>query len=53
MDTTHIPNDSTEAARFKNAAEKQRRLAWEADRIAEADALIAAGYYPTSAEVIA
>ena len=32
-------------------AERQSRLDWEADRIAEARASIAAGYYVTSAEV--
>ncbi len=32
-------------------ADRQRRIAWEAERIAEADASIAAGYYATSAEV--
>jgi predicted transcriptional regulator len=51
MDTTPMPDDGTQAARFESAAERQRRLAWEAERIAEADASIAAGYYATSAKV--
>ena len=40
----HTPPPETEA-------ERQARIAWEAERIAEADASIAAGYYVTSAEV--
>jgi predicted transcriptional regulator len=40
----HSPDTESEA-------ELRARLIWEAERIAEADASIAAGYYATSAEV--
>jgi predicted transcriptional regulator len=51
MDTAPIPADSTQADRFESAAEQQRRLAWEAEMIAEARAELDAGLYATSAEV--
>ena len=43
MDTAPRPADSASAARLETEAERQRRLAWEAEMIAEADADIAAG----------
>ncbi len=43
-ETGHAPRPETEA-------ERQDRLAWEAEGIAEARASIAAGYYATEAEV--
>jgi predicted transcriptional regulator len=51
MDTAPRPCDSTQAARPETDAEKQRRLAWEAEMIAEADADIAAGRLIDSAEI--
>jgi hypothetical protein len=36
---------------IETETERKARLAWEAERIAEADASIAAGYYATSVEV--
>jgi predicted transcriptional regulator len=51
MDTAPRPCDSTQAARPETDAEKQRRLAWEAEMIAEARAELDAGLYATSAEV--
>ncbi len=51
MDTTPLPDESTQANRLETETERQSRLAWEAERIAEADASIAAGYYATEAEV--
>ena len=42
MDTP-LPGDSAPADRPETAEQRQRRLAWEAARIAEADADIAAG----------
>ncbi len=51
MDTAPRPNDSAEAARPENEAAKRRRLAWEAEMIAEADADIAAGRLIDEAEV--
>ncbi len=50
MDTTPLPADNA-AARPETAAEMQRRLAWEAEMIAEADADIAAGRLIDSAEI--
>jgi len=49
MDTAPRPDDSAEAARAE--AERQRRFAWEAEMIAEADAEIEAGLYVDSAEI--
>jgi len=40
----HTPHPETEA-------ERQTRIAWEAEGIAKARASIAAGYYATEAEV--
>ncbi len=51
MNTAPIPDDNTPTARFESAAEQQRRLAWEAEMIAEADADIAAGRLVDEAEV--
>ena len=51
MDTTPRSSDSTKAARPETDAEKQRRLAWEAEMIAEADAEIEAGLYVGSADI--
>jgi predicted transcriptional regulator len=52
MDTVNpTPGESADTHHPETEAERQRRLAWEAERIAEADASIAAGYYATSAEV--
>lgn len=50
MDTAPLPDDSTRA-RLETEAEGQRRLAWEAKMIAEADADIAAGRLVDSAKV--
>jgi predicted transcriptional regulator len=43
--------ESTDAARPETEADRQRRLAWEAEMIAEADAEIAAGRLGASAKV--
>jgi predicted transcriptional regulator len=51
MDTVPLPDDRTPDARVETEAEEQRRLAWEAERIAEADADIAAGRLVDSATV--
>ncbi len=51
MDTAPRPNDSAQAARSETEAAKQRRLAWEAKMIAEADADIAAGRLIDEAEI--
>ncbi len=52
MDTINpTPNDGTDAPRPETEAERQRRLAWEAEGLARARASVAAGYYVTSAEV--
>ncbi len=51
MDTAPRPNDSAQAARPETDAERQRRFAWEAQMIAEADADIAAGRLVDSAKV--
>ncbi len=44
VDTGHTPSSETEA-------ERQARIAWQADRIAEADAELDAGLYVDAAEV--
>jgi hypothetical protein len=49
MDTTNL--DTGQTPRPEPEADRQHRIAWEAERIAEADASIAAGYYATAAEV--
>ncbi len=46
-----IRRDSASAASPETEAERQRRLAWEAEGLLRARASIAAGYYATSAEV--
>jgi len=51
MDTAPRPGDSTQAGRAETDAEKQRRLAWEAEMIAEADAEIEAGLYVDAADI--
>jgi len=51
MDTAPRPDDHANTLCPETEAERQHRLAWEAERIAEADASIAAGYYATEAEV--
>lgn len=51
MDTVPRPGDSAPTARCETAAEKQRRLAREAELLAEARAEIAAGLVVDSAEV--
>jgi predicted transcriptional regulator len=51
MDTGPHPCDSTQAARPETEPERQRRLAWEAETIAAADAEIEAGLFVEEAEV--
>jgi hypothetical protein len=52
MDTVNpAPGESADTPRPETEAERQRRLAWEAEGLARARASIAAGYYATSAEV--
>jgi predicted transcriptional regulator len=51
MDTAPRSGDSTQATRPETDAEKQRRLAREAEMIAEARAELDAGLYATSDEV--
>jgi len=51
MDTTQRPGDPADTLSSETEAERQRRLAREAEGIARARASIAAGYYATSAEV--
>lgn len=51
MDTVPRPDDGTSDSCPETEAERQRRLAWEAEGIARARASVAAGYYVTSAEV--
>ena len=45
------PNDGADASRPEIEAERQRRLAWEAEMIAEADAEIEAGLYVDADEI--
>ena len=45
------PNDRADAPRPETETERQRRLAWEAERIAEARASAAAGRVVSSEEV--
>ena len=49
MDVVPRPDDDTPDPRLE--AERQRRIAWEAEGIARARPSIAAGYYATAAEV--
>jgi predicted transcriptional regulator len=51
MDSAPAPASSTDASRPETDAERQARIAWEAEGIAKARASVAAGYYATSAEV--
>lgn len=52
MDTVPIPpDDSTQDAHLESQAEQKRRIAWEAERIAKADASIAAGLYVDADEI--
>jgi predicted transcriptional regulator len=51
MDTTPRPTDSTLAARPETQAEMQRRLAREAEMIAEARAELDAGLFVDAAEI--
>ncbi len=45
MDTTPSPADSTDVRRPDTDAEREGRIAWEAEGIAEARAELAAGLY--------
>jgi predicted transcriptional regulator len=49
MDTASHPGDPTQTPEIE--ADRQRRLAWEAARIAEARAELDAGLYVDSAEI--
>jgi hypothetical protein len=51
MDTAPLPAGSAPVSRAETEADRQRRLAWEATMIAEADADIAAGRLVDAAEV--
>jgi hypothetical protein len=51
MDTAPISAGSASAAGPETEADRKRRIAWEADRIAEADAELGAGFYVDAAEV--
>jgi len=51
MDTVPRPNDGTPATPSETEAEQQRRLAWEAEGIAEARADVAAGRLVDGAKV--
>ena len=51
MDTVPRPDDGTSAILSETGAERQARLAWEAEMIAEADAEIEAGLYVDSADI--
>jgi predicted transcriptional regulator len=51
MDTNPAPGDTADTTPPETEAERQRRLAWEAEMIAEADADIAAGRLVDSAKV--
>jgi predicted transcriptional regulator len=51
MDTVPRPDDGTPTTSSETEAERQRRLAWEAEMIAEADADIAAGRLIDEAEI--
>lgn len=51
MDTVPRPDDDTPNPRPETEAERQARLAWEAEMIAEADAEIEAGLYVDSADI--
>lgn len=51
MDTAPRPDDDMPNPRPETEAERQARLAWEAEMIAEADAEIEAGLYVDSADI--
>jgi predicted transcriptional regulator len=51
MDTAPRPDDSAAPSPAETAEEAKRRFAWEAARIAEADASLAAGLFVDAAEV--
>jgi predicted transcriptional regulator len=51
MDTAPRPGDRADTVSPETEAERQRRLAWEAEMIAEADAEIEAGLYVDADEV--
>jgi predicted transcriptional regulator len=51
MDNAPLPDGDVQPARVETEAERQRRLAWEAEMIAEADTEIAAGLVIEEADV--
>ncbi len=51
MDTAPHPDDRADTLSPETDAERQRRLAWEAEGIAEARAQFDAGFYVDAAEV--
>lgn len=51
MDTTPIPAERADTTRPETEAERQDRIAWEAEGIAEADADLAAGRLVDAAAV--
>ena len=51
MDTVPRPDNETPDPQRETDAERQRRLAWEAEMIAEADAEIEAGQYVDAADI--
>jgi hypothetical protein len=51
MDNVRLPDGNAPPCRFESEAERQRRLAWEAEMIAEARADIAAGGLIDDAEI--
>jgi hypothetical protein len=51
MDTAPIPAGSAPASGPETEADRQRRLAWEAEGIAEADAELDAGLYVDAEEM--
>ena len=51
MDTAPRPGDRADTLSPETEAERRRRLAWEAEMIAEADAEIEAGLYVDSTDI--
>jgi predicted transcriptional regulator len=51
MDTVPRPDDRADATAPKNDAERQRRIAWEAEGIVEAEASLAGGFYVDADEI--
>lgn len=51
MDTAPLPGDNARVGSPETEAERQRRIAWEADRIAEARAELDAGLFVDAAEI--